>query len=118
MGRDEIKQVVINTLETYIELQVRALRQMKGEDVEELISLPRKGKRRQSIVDLSLDLLTEIGKSMHVNEICTLLLNKYGRVTDRDSLSSALGKKARQGILLRQVSPATFDLIDREGSHA
>ena len=41
-------------------------------------------------------------------------MDKYGRVTDRDSLSSALGKKARQGMFVRQVDPATFDLISRE----
>ena len=117
MDKKEIKQVVTDTIETYIELQVRALRQMKGEDVKELISPPRRGKRRQSIVDLAENLLTETGKPLHVTEICKLLMENYGRVTDRDSLSSALGKKARQGILFRQVSPATFGLIDQEDRH-
>jgi len=114
METDEIKQVITSTLETYLEIQIRAIRQMKGENVEEVIQRPRKGKRRQSIVDLSITLLTETRRALHVTEISKLLIEKYGRVSDRDSLSSALGKKARQGILLRKVAPATFDIISRE----
>jgi len=114
MDSSEIKETVISTLETSLELQLRAIRKMKGEVQEESISRPRVGKRRQSLVDISIDLLTESKKALHVNDICQLLLEKHGRVTDRDSLSSALGKKARQGILVRQVAPATFDLISRE----
>jgi hypothetical protein len=41
-----------------------------------------------------------------------LLQERFGRLTDRDTLSSALAKKARQGVLLRQSAPATFTLID------
>lgn len=114
MEKDEIRQVVINTIETSLELQIRAIRKMKGEEFEEETPRKRMGRRRQSLVDISLNLLTEIGKPMHVNEITRLLVEKYGRVTDRDALSSALGKKARQGILVQQIAPATFDLINRQ----
>ncbi len=115
MNASQVKEVVINTLETSIELQLRAVRNMKGEDQEQPASRRRGGKRRQSIVDVSIDLLTDAERPLHVTDICRMLMEKYGRVTDRDSLSSALGKKARQGILVRQVAPATFDLMDREG---
>ena len=118
MENDQIKQVVIETIETSLELQLRAIQQMKGEDGKSTFIRRRSGKRRQSIVDLSIDLLTEIEKPLHVSEMCRLLMENYGRVTDRDSLSSSLGKKARQGILFRQIAPATFDLIDREDRHA
>ena len=114
MEKSEIREVLINTLETSLELQIRALRQMKGEELGKVITPKRKGRRRQSLVDISINLLTEIGKPLHVNEITRLLMEKHGRVTDRDALSSALGKKARQGILVQQVAPATFDLINRE----
>jgi hypothetical protein len=47
------------------------------------------------------------------------LQQRFGRLADRDTLSSALAKKARQGILLRQSAPATFTLIDsKEDPHA
>jgi len=51
---------------------------------------------------------------LHVNELARLLQQRFGRLADRDTLSSALAKKARGGILLRQPAPATFALIDSE----
>jgi len=47
----------------------------------------------------------------NVDELVELLMDHYGRVTDRDSLSSTLAKKAKQGVLSRGVSPATFELL-------
>jgi len=117
MEKDQIKQVVLSTLETSLRLQIKAIQQMTGEDQVSPAIRRRGGKRRQSIVDLSVNLLTETGTPLHVTEICKLLMQNYGRITDRDSLSSALAKKARQGILFHQIAPATFDLIDREGRH-
>ena len=114
MQADKIKQVVIETIETSLELQLRAIRKMKSEDDQEPVPRRRTGKRNQSIVDLSVKILTVSDEPLHVSEICRLLLKHYGRVTDRDSLSSALGKKARQGILVRQAAPATFELIRAE----
>jgi hypothetical protein len=45
------------------------------------------------------------------------LQQRFGRLTDRDTLSSALAKKARRGILLSQSAPATFTLIDSKEDH-
>ena len=71
----------------------------------------RRGRKRKSLVDLSVELLTDEQHPVHVDELVELLMNRYGRVTDRDSLSSALAKKANQGMLVRRVSPATFELL-------
>lgn len=114
MEADKIQQIILNTIETSLELQLRAVRRMKGEDEEEPVLRRRTGKRNQSIVDLSVKILTDSDKPLHVSEICQILLKQYGRVTDRDSLSSALGKKARQGIFVGQSAPATFNLLSRE----
>ena len=65
----------------------------------------------------ALNILTEEGKPLHVNELALLLQQRFGRLTDRDTLSSALAKKARRGILLRQSAPATFTLIDSKEDH-
>jgi len=65
----------------------------------------------------ALNILTEEGKPLHVNELAQLLQQRFGRLTDRDTLSSALAKKARRGILLRQSAPATFTLIDSKEDH-
>ena len=111
MERKEVKEIVMHVLETSLELQLKAVRQIQGEGDEPVTTRRKSGKRRQSLVDLSIEILTEAGKPMHVNDIVRHLLENFGRVTDRDSISSALGKKAKQGILVQQPAPATFELL-------
>ncbi len=111
MNQEEIEVVVRRVLELSLELQLKAIRQMTGRPVQEPTEAPRRGRRRQSLVDLSLILLTETGQPMHVNQLVDDLRRRFGRVTDRDALSSALAKKARAGQLLRQTGKATFEVI-------
>jgi hypothetical protein len=111
MNDEEVRKVILQTFNSLYELQLKSIRQLLGEEDLPPISIQRRGRRRKSLLDLTMDLLTEMNRPMHVNEIVKAMLEKYGRVTDRDSLSSALGKKARQGSLIRQTSPATFELL-------
>jgi len=112
MEKEDIKQVILQIFELQLEYQLRAIRQLQGKSDSEPVLAPKRGRRRQSLVDLCLNILTEEGKPLHVNELAQLLQQRFGRLTDRDTLSSALAKKARRGILLRQSAPATFTLID------
>jgi len=104
-------------LELQLDYQLRAIRQLQGKPEIEPAPHIRRGRRRQSLVDLSVQLLTEKRKPLHVNELARLLQQRFGRLADRDTLSSALAKKARQGILLRQNAPATFTLINSKEDH-
>jgi hypothetical protein len=61
-------------------------------------------------------ILTDLEAPTHVNDLVTHLRERFGRVTDRDTVSSALAKKARQGILLKQTAPATFALLQEDAS--
>ena len=114
MDKDLIKDTILEVMEVQLESQLRAVRQMRGEPVSESLLPLRSGKRRQSLVDLSIQILTDEGKPLHVNTISHLLQKRFGRLADRDTLSSSLSKKARSGILLQQTAPATFALIDFE----
>ena len=119
MEKEDFKQVLLQIIEIQLEYQLRAIRQLQGKPEIEPITAPRRGRRRQSLVDLSVEILTEEGKPLHVNELARLLQQRFGRFTDRDTLSSALAKKARRGILLRQSAPATFTVITtKEDNHA
>jgi len=119
MEKEDIKQALLQILEFQLEYQLRAIRQLQGKPESDPVPAPKRGRRRQSLVDLCLKILTEEGKPLHVNELALRLRHRFGRLTDRDTLSSALAKKARQGILLRQSAPATFSLIDsKEDNHA
>lgn len=112
MEKDDIKEALLETLEVLLEYQLLAVRQLREKPETESPPLARRGKRRRSLVDMSIELLTESGRPLHVNELVGLLQQRFGRLTDRDTLSSSLAKKARQGILLRQSAPGTFALID------
>jgi hypothetical protein len=116
MRKEDVKEILLQVIELQLDYQLRAIRQLQGKP--EPILVHRQGRRRQSLVDLSLQILTEKRKPLHVNELVQLLQERFGRLCDRDTLSSALAKKARQGLLLRQSAPATFTLIDsKEDNH-
>ena len=118
MEKEDIKEIILQIMEIQLESQLRAIRQLQGKPAAEPVIAVRRGRRRQSLVDLSVQVLTEEGKPLHVNELVRLLQVRFGRLADRDTLSSALAKKARRGILLHQSAPATFTLIDsKESNH-
>lgn len=119
MDKEDVKDVLLQVLELVAEYQLLAIRQLQGKSETEPALPSRPVRRRQSLVDLSVKILTEEQKPLHVNDIVQLLQQRFGRLVDRDTLSSALAKKARHGILLRQTAPATFAVIDsEEGNHA
>lgn len=116
MDASDTKRVVLQVMETVLELELRAVRQALGEE-DVLPSRSRRGRARsQSIVDQCISILTDAEGPTHVNELVTLLRERFGRVTDRDTVSSALAKKARQGVLLRQSAPATFAILREDAS--
>ena len=105
------RELILETIETLLELQIRSVRKLLNKEEVTTNVVQRRGRKRKSLVDLSIDLLTDEQRPVHVDELVELLMDHYGRVTDRDSLSSALAKKAKQGLLVRRVSPATFELL-------
>jgi hypothetical protein len=117
MEKENFKEILLQVLELQLDYQLRAIRQLRGKTETEPAPAIRRGRRRQSLVDLSIKLLTEKKNPLHVNELARLLQQRFGRLADRDTLSSALAKKARRGILLRQSAPATFTLIDSKEDH-
>lgn len=106
------RELILETMETLLELQLRSVRKMLNKEEVTVDVVQRRGRRRKSLVDLSVELLTDEQHPLHVDELVELLMDRYGRVTDRDSLSSALAKKAKQGVFVRRVSPATFELLE------
>jgi hypothetical protein len=58
MEKEDIKQALLEILEFQIEYQLRAIRQLQGKSDDQPILAPRRGRRRQSLVDLCLNILT------------------------------------------------------------
>jgi hypothetical protein len=109
--KSQQRELILETMETCLELQLRSVRKMLNKEEIAVDVVQRRGRKRKSLVDLSVELLTYEKRSVHVDELVELLMDRFGRVTDRDSLSSALAKKAQQGVFVRRVSPATFELL-------
>lgn len=108
MEKQAVRQVILETFETMLELQLKSVRRLRGKEEEAETQPRRKARKRQSLVDLSVDILTQEQRPMHVDELVELLKERHSRLTDRDSLSSALAKKDHQGILVRRVAPGKF----------
>jgi hypothetical protein len=108
--RDRDRKLILETMETVLELQLRSVRHLLKRKEGVLAPTRRPGRRRKSLVDLVVEILTSEQRPLHVGTLLELLTQRYGRVSDRDALSSALGKKAGQGGLVRRVAPATFAL--------
>jgi hypothetical protein len=106
------RQLILETMETMLEIQLKSIRKILGKEEVQPDVVRRRGQKRKSLAHLCVELLTENQRPLHVDELVELLMDHFGRVTDRDSLSSSLAKKAKQGVLVRRVSPATFELLD------
>jgi len=109
--KNKQRKLILETIQTLLELQLVSVRKMLNKEETAVDVMRRRGRKRKSLVDLSVKLLTGEQRPVHVDELVELLMDRYGRVTDRDSLSSALAKKAKQGVFVRRVSPATFELL-------
>lgn len=108
------RRLILQTLETLYKIQLESVRKLLDEDTIHKTPRQKKGMRSRSLIDYSLNILTETNQPLHVNQLVDLLQQRFGRSTDRDTLSSALAKKARQGVLVKQTGPATFGLLDTE----
>jgi len=108
MDNQPLRQVILETIEAMLELQLKSVRQLRGRGISETQSTQRKVRKRQSLVDLTSEILAQEQRPVHVDELVELLKERHGRFTDRDSLSSALAKKDRQGILVQRVAPGKF----------
>lgn len=113
MKTTEVRELVLDVLEASLELQLRAVRQLRGTEPMPPPVRVRRALRKQSLVDLSLQVLQDERRPLHISELVGLLLKRFGRVTDRDSLTSSLSKKAAQKHLVRKCGRGTFAL--REG---
>jgi hypothetical protein len=108
------REIILETMETVLELQLRGVRQALGKEDCKDVTLRSKTRKRKSLVVICGEILTERKIAVHVDELVEILREEYGRITDRDSLSSALAKKAKRGLLVRRISPATFEALELE----
>ena len=96
---DDIKDVILSTVEASLEAQLRAVRRLRQGQGEQARRRPSKGR---SQVDMTYDILKKARTPLHVSEIIERVQTQFGVAVDRESLVSSLSTKvARQDRFLR-----------------
>ena len=105
---DEIREVILETIESSLEAQLRAVRRLRSpaEDPS-----PEK---RTSQIDMVYDVLERAGVELHINDILTRVEHVHGVRLERESIVSALTKKVHRHDRFVRTGRNTFS-IRKEG---
>jgi len=105
---DEIRDLILTTIETSLDAQLRAVRRLrKGPS-------PVTGSRRQrglSQVDMAYDVLKKSRSPLHISELLARIRSSFSVAVDRESLVSSLSKKIARGDRFRRTDKNTFGLL-------
>ena len=96
---DDLKDVILSTIEACLDAQLRAVRRLRQGQPETLQARLKKGR---SQVDMAYDILKKARTPLHVSEILARIQSQFDVEVDRESLVSSLSKKvAREDRFLR-----------------
>jgi hypothetical protein len=105
MEKDEIRDVILDTMVVSLEAQLRALKRLRGPDEEDE---PRE--KSMSQTDITSNLLVAAGTPLHISQIISEAERVFGVKLDRESLVSALSKKVMKGDRFIRTGKNTFAL--------
>jgi DNA-directed RNA polymerase delta subunit len=108
MGKDEIRDVILDTMIVSTEAQLKALKKLRGGGEEEE---PRIKSKSQT--DIAYDILTKAGKPLHISQIIAEADKMFGAKLERESLVSALSKKVMKEDRFVRTGKNTFALKAR-----
>ena len=111
MNPEEVRKIVLETLEAYMDVQVKAVQELKGKTVEAFGEGPRRGRRRQSLVDMSYKLLTEAGTPLHVSALVDALREAFS-TSPIVAPSPAPWQEGPSGLALQQTARSFATLPD------
>jgi len=105
MEREEVRDIILETIVESLEAQVRALRKLRTSREAEK---PRE--KRMSQLGIVIDILTKAGRPLHVSEIIAEAEKAFGVKLERESLVSALSKKVMKKDRFIRTDKNTFTL--------
>ena len=105
---EDIRDLILNTIETSLDAQLRAVRRLrKGAPAA---AGPRR-KRGLSQVDMAYDILKKARSPLHISELLARIRTSFSVAVDRESLVSSLSKKIARGDRFRRTEKNTFGLL-------
>ena len=111
MEKEEIREVILEAMETGLEAQLRAVRRLRRPTAAGDHPRPKKS---MSQTDMAYDILKKARRPLHVGEIIERAAKLHGARLDRESLVSALVKRVARGDRFARTEPNTFALREQE----
>ena len=108
MEKEEVRDIILDTMVVSLEAQLRALKRLRGSSEEDE---PRE--KSMSQVDIAFNILSAVGAPLHVSQIISEAEKTFGVKLDRESLVSALSKKVMKEDRFVRTGKNTFDLKGR-----
>lgn len=108
MEKEELRDIILDTMVVSLEAQLRALKKLRGSPEEDE---PRE--KSMSHVDIAFNILTKAGKPLHISQIIGDAEKMFGVKLERESLVSALSKKVMKEDRFVRTGKNTFALKAR-----
>ena len=107
---------LLNLHESLLRAQLNVVRQLRKE--AELQDLEQTKEKRMSQMDIVYDILKQVQKPMHVNDIIAIAKDRFDIELDKESIVSALAKRIKRQDRFLKAAPNTFAIIaqDWEGA--
>ncbi len=109
MDKKDIQDIILETIETSLDAQLRAIRRMRQPALAE--EPKRKG---MSQVDMAYDILNRGAQPLHVTELIDRIEKVHGVRLDRESLVSALCKRVARDDRFVRTDKNTFSLKGKQ----
>ena len=103
-NRDDLKNVLLDTIESSLEAQLRAVRRLRQEDSEGAAQT----EKGMSQIDMAFDILRRARRPLHVSELIPKINATFSVEVDRESLVSALTKKVLKNDRFTRTDKNTF----------
>ena len=105
MNQENVKDVILDTIEASLDAQLKAVRRLRRGPKEQ--TTKQKG---MSQVDMVYDILVRARKELHISEIIERVEKLHGVRLERESIVSALAKKIRKGDRFTRVGRNVYAL--------
>ncbi len=102
----ELKDLILDTIESSLDAQLRAVRRLRKDPPPAPSSPPS----RLSQVNMAFDILKKARSPLHVSDLIDRIHSHFGVAVDRESLVSSLSKKIARGDRFVRTGKNTFGL--------
>lgn len=112
MSTETVRLVLLDTLEAALEAQLREVRAMRLSLKEKLpAKMAMRFRRSRSQTEMALEVVQRAGKPLHLTEIIQAIEERFAISVDRESLGSALTKRAVRADRFVRAGKNTFGVL-------